>query len=427
MVRVAVYSSVTLLAVAVVAYRPQLPNQTAAGVIERHAPAWRSGVDTAPAWRSRLDTLGRGEALAALFTRIGVPEASVDALLRSASPALDHRRIRAGMEVASRQLVTDSVPEEVVLRLSEERNLRLLRTDSGWTSEDVIIPWTTDTVAFQGIIESNLYEAIDRAAPSLSTGARAGLAWGIADILEYRYDMSRDLREGDVFRVLAERETSPGGSTRIGDVLALTFTSGENTVEAVRHLTDGRARYFDGEGRSLEAAFLRAPLQFRRISSRFGMRKHPILGVWRRHTGTDYSAAEGTPIRSIGDGVVTFAGRRGGYGNAIDVRHANGYVSRYGHLRAFAKGMSRGDRVAIGQTIGYVGHTGLATASHLHFEILVGGRQRDPRGALQRVEGKPLAVSQRGDFLRSRTLLLAQLERGLSRDTLLAVIKATAQ
>jgi murein DD-endopeptidase MepM/ murein hydrolase activator NlpD len=411
MVRAAVYSTVALLAVAVVAYRPQLPNQNVAQVIERHAPAWRS----------RVDTLGRGEALTALLARVGVPVASAEALLRSAT-TLDFRRIPAGMEVASRHATTDSVPSEVVLRLSDDRNLRLVRTDTGWTSQEERIPWTRDTVAYVGSISSNLYDAIDRAAPELSSGARASLAWGIADILEYRYDMSRDLRGGDVFKVLVEREMSPSGASRMGDVLVLTFTTGNQTTEAVRQVSSaGRSRYFDQNGKSLEAAFLRAPLQFRRISSRFGMRKHPILGVWRRHAGTDYAASEGTPVRSIGDGVVTFAGRMGGYGNAIDVRHANGFVSRYGHMRAFAKGISRGDRVGIGQTIGFVGHTGLATAAHLHFEILVGGAQRDPRLALQRVEGKPLDARERADFMRSRTLLMALLDRGLTRDTLVAV------
>lgn len=409
MVRAAVYTTVAGLAAAAVAYRPQLPNQNAADVIERHAPAWRS----------RVDTLGRGEQLTALLERVGVAGAA--ALLRS-SPSFDDRRIPAGLQVASRQPEDDSIPREVVLHLSADRNLRLVRGDSGWSAVEEAIVWTRDTLAVQGSIASNLYEAVDRAAPTLSSGARAELAWDIADILEYRYDMSRDLRGGDVFRVLVEREVSPSGAVRVGDVLALTFTTGTRTTEAVRHASaGGRARYFDGEGKSLEAAFLRAPLQFRRISSRFGLRKHPILGVWRQHAGTDYAASSGTPIRSIGDGVVVFAGRRGGYGNAVDVRHANGYVSRYGHMRGFAKGLSRGDRVAIGQTIGYVGATGLATAPHLHFEILVAGRQRDPRLALQRVEGKPLDAAERADFLRSRTLLMALLERGLTPDTLLAV------
>jgi murein DD-endopeptidase MepM/ murein hydrolase activator NlpD len=126
----------------------------------------------------------------------------------------------------------------------------------------------------------------------------------------------------------------------------------------------------------MRAAFLRAPLEFRRISSVFGMRKHPILGIWRRHAGTDYAASQGTPSGPWETGVVIFAGRKGGYGNVLEVRHRNGFVTRYGHLRRFAKVARRGARVEIGQTIGYVGMTGLATAPHLHFEVLVGGAQR---------------------------------------------------
>ena len=164
----------------------------------------------------------------------------------------------------------------------------------------------------------------------------------------------------------------------------------------------------------MRAAFLRAPLEFRRISSVFGMRKHPILGVWRRHAGTDYAASQGTPIRSVGDGVVIFAGRKGGYGNVLEVRHRNGFVTRYGHLRGFAKVARRGSRVEIGQTIGYVGMTGLATAPHLHFEVLVDGVQRNPRVALAMKGGEPLPASERDAFARTRSDLIALLERETS-------------
>ncbi len=141
-----------------------------------------------------------------------------------------------------------------------------------------------------------------------------------------------------------------------------------------------------------------APLSFRRISSVFGLRKHPILGIWRAHQGTDYSAASVTPVRSIGDGVVSFAGRKGGYGNVLDVRHRNGFVSRYGHLRGFASGMQVGRSVSQGETIGYVGETGLATAPHLHFEVLVNGVQRDPRYALRQSAGVALSGAERSQF-----------------------------
>jgi murein DD-endopeptidase MepM/ murein hydrolase activator NlpD len=138
----------------------------------------------------------------------------------------------------------------------------------------------------------------------------------------------------------------------------------------------------------------------------FGGRRHPVLGIWRRHKGTDYAASMGTPVRTIGDGVVVFVGRKGGYGNVIDVRHRNGYVSRYGHLRSFAKGIHRGSRVTIGSTIGSVGMSGLATGPHLHFEILVNGVQRDPKIALQMKGGDPIPSAERGVFeeIRNRTL-----------------------
>jgi len=160
------------------------------------------------------------------------------------------------------------------------------------------------------------------------------------------------------------------------------------------------------------ASFLRAPLAFRRISSVFGVRKHPILGMWRAHKGTDYAANAGTPVRSIADGVVIFAGRKGGYGNAIDVRHPNGFVSRYGHLRGFARGIHAGAHVGIGQTIGYVGMTGLATGPHLHFEILVHGVQRNPSSVLSRTDGVPIPASERASFDSTKDVLLAALLAG---------------
>jgi murein DD-endopeptidase MepM/ murein hydrolase activator NlpD len=279
----------------------------------------------------------------------------------------------------------------------------------------------TDTVAVSGTITSTLYDALDAADTDLPTGNRAELAWSLADIYEYRVDMSRDLQPNDAFRVLVERKRGPQGAVKLGAILASTFTLNGSELQAVRHLgSDQRIGYFDQDGKSMRAAFLRAPLEFRRISSVFGMRKHPILGIWRQHAGTDYAASQGTPVRSVGDGVVIFAGRRGGYGNVIEVRHPNGFVTRYGHLRAFAKSTRRGARVSIGQTIGLVGMTGLATAPHLHFEVLVGGVQRNPRVALAMKGGEPLPAAERDTFARERGELIALLERDASTTRLAA-------
>jgi murein DD-endopeptidase MepM/ murein hydrolase activator NlpD len=264
-----------------------------------------------------------------------------------------------------------------------------------------------DTLTVSGTIQSSLFSALARSSAELPKAARAELAFSLADIFEYRVDMSRDLQVGDKFHILVERLQKPNGAVIINKILGAQLALSGDEIEAIRfdsHKASGE--YFDGAGKSLKASFLRAPVAFRRISSIFGSRKHPVLGIWRQQKGTDYAAAMGTPVRSIGDGVVVFAGRKGGYGNVIDVRHRNGYVSRYGHLRNFAKGIHRGSHVSIGSTIAYVGQSGLATGPHLHFEILVNGVQRDPRIALKMKGGEPIPSSERGVFeaLKTRTL-----------------------
>lgn len=266
-----------------------------------------------------------------------------------------------------------------------------------------------DTLAVSGVIQSSLFNALDKAGgATLSRSARAELAFSLADIFEYRVDMSRDLHVGDKFSVLVERLQKPNGAILVNKVLGARLALSGSEIEAIRFTSrEASGEYFDGNGKSLRASFLRAPLTFRRISSIFGGRRHPVLGVWRRHKGTDYAAAMGTPVRSVGDGVVIFAGRKGGYGNVVDIRHRNGFVSRYGHLRSFAKGTRSGARVGIGTTIGAVGMSGMATGPHLHFEILVNGVQRDPRIALRMKGGEPIPSRERGVFQQRRSQTLA--------------------
>lgn len=358
----------------------------------------------------RVDSIGYGETLGEVMERSGLPGPVIREILRAAS-GLDPRRIPAGMRVTFTSLATDSIPQGITFHLAIDSLLHLTRSDSGWGSRTETLPWSIDTTIVRGEISSNLYDALNAAAADLSSTARIELAWDVADIFEFRIDMSRDLQVGDAFAVLVERRVGPQGIIKPGRVLAATFTNGGKTIEAVRHEREGeRPTYYDQEGRSLHANFLRAPLAFRRISSVFGLRRHPVLKTWRRHQGTDYAANSGTPVRAIGEGVVIFAGRKGGYGNAIDIRHANGFVSRYGHLRGFARGVRAGTRVGIGETIGYVGMTGLATGPHLHFEILVNGVQRNPRTALASKSGKPLPAQDRPYFDSLRTRYLAMLQ-----------------
>jgi murein DD-endopeptidase MepM/ murein hydrolase activator NlpD len=371
----------------------------------RAADSASSATPTQPT--QTVDTLGTGETLSQVLTRGGLDGNDAADAIRAAK-SLDERRVPAGLQVTVTQAPGDSVPSEITLQFAIDHLLHLRRTASGgWESQEERLPWTTDTIVAAGTIRTNLYAALDSDAGAvLPKTARAELAWAMADIYEYRLDMSRDLQSGDSFRALFEREIGPGGAVRVGHVLATTFVLSGDTTRAFRWTTG----YFDGAGKSMRNAFLRAPLEFRRISSVFGMREHPLFGGWRMHKGTDYAAPMGTPVRAIGDAVVVIAGQAHGYGNLIELRHRNGYLTRYGHLRAFATGIHPGAHVTIGQTIGYVGMTGFATGPHLHFEVIVNGVQRDPRVALKSTGGDPIPAADRAAFEALQGQLLVALQ-----------------
>jgi murein DD-endopeptidase MepM/ murein hydrolase activator NlpD len=265
-----------------------------------------------------------------------------------------------------------------------------------------------DTVALTGTIHSSLSASLEHTGQGeLPAAQRRSIAWNLADIFEHRIDMSRDLDDGDTFHVLVERLQQPNGKVIVNKILGAKLSLGDEIIEAIHFKSNNTgSEWFDGHGRSLTSSFLRTPVNFRRISSVFGLREHPIFGTWRNHTGTDYAAPMGTPVHAIGDGVIVTEGRVGGYGNMIDIRHGNGMVSRYGHMSRFARGIHPGTHVKMGETIGYVGMTGWATGPHLHFEIRVHGVARDPKVALKGQSGAPLSGSETALFneIRAHTL-----------------------
>lgn len=402
--RYVVYPVVALALYLALRYTPPLPepDAKAADVLVMQAAR--------PSWRMRFDTLGRGETLNALLKRGGLNDSAAARALRAAFASLDERRVPAGMPVTIRSDSTGAVVE-VAFQLGVDHTLKLTRVGDQWTASDEKLPWTTDTILVGGQIASNLYKAVDSSASGdLPEDARKQLTWALADVYQYRVDMSRDLQKGDEFKVMAERSVAPNGAVRIGKIIAATFELSGNLIKAVRFEAPHDTGYYDQDGKSMRTAFLRVPLEFRRITSVFGGREHPILGIWRMHKGTDYAAAPGTPVHAIGDGVVLRAGWSNGYGNLLEIRHRNGFVTRYGHLRAFARGVRGGSYVKIGQTVGYVGSTGLATGPHLHFEVLVNGVQRDSRVALKNISGFPVPASERDQFLQLRDRLLASLD-----------------
>lgn len=375
-------------------------------------------------WRTMVDTVRSGEALSVALARAGVSSAEANQALQAAT-IIDSRRIRAGTQITTR-VEPDSGTAEIAFQMAIDRIVRLQRSGPGsseWTESEEVLPWHTDTVVVGGVVNSSLTGAIAAGAEAFPERVRVELAYALADILEYRVDLSRDLQKGDSVRVLVERQTAPNGLVRPGDIIAARLTVAGRPIETVRFAQKSRTAYYDGEGRAMQASFLRAPVAFRRISSVFGLRRHPILGTTRAHQGTDYAAPTGTPVRAMSDGKVIFAGTKGGYGKTIEIRHPNGYVTRYAHMSRFATGIRTGVSVAISSTIGYVGSTGLATGPHLHLEVLVGGQHRDPSVAFRNATGATLAPAEMSQFRELRKRVLAQLDapaRGLTLGTTMA-------
>lgn len=364
------------------------------------------------AFTESSDTLRHGETLSDLFARNRVSELALNALTEEGR--LDLRRLRPGLVFAFRQEMSDSVPSEVHFRSGPESRISLGREGEDWDAVSQPIQWRAESIRLEGNIDQSLYVALDDQIPdsTLNSGERVRLAWDLADTYMWQVDFTRDIRPGDHYQVVAERLISEEGEVRFGRILAADLRIGGKNMPAFRfHDSHGNESFYDDQGKSLKRAFLRAPVEFRRISSGFtNARYHPILGRWRAHEGTDYAAAPGTPVMAAGNGTVLRAGRAGGYGNLIELSHANGITTRYGHLRSFAKGIRSGARVTQGQVIAYVGSTGLATGPHLHYEFRVNGQAKDSRRVLL-ANGEPIASGDRDAFIRLKVELSAMLYR----------------
>jgi murein DD-endopeptidase MepM/ murein hydrolase activator NlpD len=267
--------------------------------------------------------------------------------------------------------------------LTPDETVRLTVQPTGWHSSVVQTPAWTDTVFVAGEIRLSLWTSlVDN--PALSHfpgGDQNRLVDHLDKIFQWQVDFSRQIQQGDYYRFVFEREVRPDGSMRTGRMLAAELVNQGRELVALWFDPDGDASgtYYDIEGQSVRRAFLKAPLEFRRISSRFTAgRLHPVLGTWRAHRGVDYAADRGTAVRATADGIVTKRGVEGSYGNLVEVRHGNGFRTRYAHLNGFAAGLTVGSAVRQEDVVGYVGMTGLATGPHLHYEMLNSAGQVDP-------------------------------------------------
>lgn len=251
--------------------------------------------------------------------------------------------------------------------------LNIYRTEYGFCAEEKAVEYEKRTLHLGGVIKDNLISSIGNGRENMM------LAIQLADIFAWDIDFMTDLMPGDVFKMVVEGLYLDGEFRKYGNIFSAEFVNNGETYRAYKFEHDGNIDYYDDEGKSLRRAFLKAPLNFRRVSSGFSInRSHPVLKIYRPHHGIDYAAPTGTPVSTVGDGTVTFAGIKGQYGNLVIIRHPNGYKTYYGHLSRFGSGIKSGTKVKQGQVIGYVGSTGLATGPHLHYEVRVNNRPINP-------------------------------------------------
>ena len=278
-------------------------------------------------------------------------------------PSLERRPGEAYNELISMTVSPSAIADYVVIRSKE-----------GFSASSIERPVTRRLVYREGVINGSFF----------GSGKRTGVPYkSLANLVKgfsYDVDFQRDLKAGDRFEVAYETYVNDEGEVAYdGEVIFGALILSGKRKEIYRFTpASGRKDFFNGKGESVKKALLRTPVDGARISSRFGMRKHPILGYSKMHKGIDFAAATGTPIYAAGDGTVEVAKWNGGYGRYIRIKHGKGYATAYAHMTGFAKGMRRGKRVKQGQVIGYVGTTGRSTGPHLHYEVLKDGRQVNP-------------------------------------------------
>ncbi len=282
-------------------------------------------------------------------------------------------RIQAGRPYCI--TVSDGAFTRFEYEFSKDEKLVVEASEDGYAARREAIVYDIKSVLVEGTIQSNLYQTVDDA------GEHPSLAVRLSDIFAWDVDFVRDIRSGDSFRALVEKRYRKGEFAGYGTISAARFVNQGQTFNGFLFEDESGFRsYYDENGRSLRKAFLKAPLAFRRISSGFNLRRlHPILKIRRPHPGIDYAAPTGTPVKTVGDGVVMVRGWDRGGGNYIKIRHNSVYETSYMHLSRFAKGLKKGKRVYQGQIIGYVGSTGMSTGPHLDFRMKKNGSFVNPR------------------------------------------------
>jgi murein DD-endopeptidase MepM/ murein hydrolase activator NlpD len=341
----------------------------------------------------------RGDTLTSLLTDKGVEQDEAEEIMHSLKHVYNPRDLTAGKAV---ELHLDKSADDparpgvssLTINVSPLKTVTLTRNeDNSFDAREIKAPVFKSLARAGGEIHSSLYQT------GVDNGIPAQMLSEIIQAFSYDVDFQRDIREGDSIDVVFERmHTDKDVTAGYGKILYASLTLGDDEYTVYRHVSnDGFAGYYDAKGNSVKKALLKTPINGARITSGFGMRMHPLLGYSKMHKGIDFGAATGTPIYAAGDGVIEEAGRKGGYGNYVRVKHSDRYATAYGHASRIAHGIHPGVHVKQGQVIAYVGSTGFSTGPHLHYEILVNGAQVNPSGVKFRT-GQMLAGHELADF-----------------------------
>lgn len=353
-------------------------------------------------------TVKSGDNLSLIFPRVGLTAkdvyqvAKLDKKIKPLLNLKPGQRLRFGLKTD-----TDNAQslQQLQLIISPVKTFQVTRFDDQFEAELLEREVELREQQVTGIIDNSLFET------GLTVGLSDKVIMELAYIFGWDIDFALDLRQGDHFKLIYNEHYLDGDKISDGEIIAAEFTNQGSTFRAVR-FTDptGLSRYYSPKGDSMRKAFSRTPVHFSRISSRFNPnRKHPVLKTKRPHRGVDYAAATGTPILATGDGKVEFLGTKGGYGRTIILSHGGKYTTLYAHMSRYKKGLKRGKRVRQGDTIGYIGSSGLATGPHLHYEFRVNGVHRNPL-TVKLPKAEALAKKYHSEFFAKAKPLLAQLD-----------------
>jgi murein DD-endopeptidase MepM/ murein hydrolase activator NlpD len=357
-----------------------------------------------PEFETLALTIKKGDTMDGLFRRNNLNLGHLAAISQLEEARQRFRRLKPGDRFEIQHDEGNLVSMYSILDLTSA--LSIARSDDGFIAEIIDRPIETRTRKAYSVIETSLFEA------GMAAGLSDRTLMNIAGIFAWDVDFVFDIRVGDNFYVLFEEIWQDGEYVTDGEIIAAEFNNNGRTYRAIRFVDEsGRSDYFTPEGLSVRKAFMRAPVDFTRISSNFNPnRRHPILNTIRAHRGVDYAAPRGTPIKASGDGKVIFRGTKSGYGKTVILQHGGNITTLYAHMSNFAKNAGIGSRVVQGQTIGFVGATGLATANHLHYEYRLNGVHRNPR-TVPLPKADPIEEKYRAEFKASTGPIIEELDR----------------